>query len=691
MGLKQSVVVVNEYTIKTGSKGGSRGGSPGEYVLRYMARQLATEKLAPVRLTDEDTMAARYMIRRDVTDRATSVSNLKRDMRNHQRYGGVAFGYGDVALSDNALRHASRDIQKAFDNGKTVLKTVLSFDEEYLRQHGIISEDFVCKKRGDYRGNIDQLKLRLAIMNGIARMGRDYDDLQYVGVIQVDTKHVHCHLALVDKGRGNLAKDGTQKGKISEKSKAALRRGIDMWLDEKQAVKAMSSSVVYDRRNALCYIKKYTHKAMAQNGFSQFLLACLPDNKNWWRAGSNRSEMRKPNAMVREFVAELLREPGSGYREAVDSVERYAAFRKESEGLSQTEYEKLVREGERRIVDDCMNGVYSVLKQVPQSQRTVRTPMLEAMSQDYESMAIQSVNDPMVEFGFRLRSYSARLDYHRKECRKYRELVDVYERTPDKEAASAPMGEFFRVEEEYNEMLMSKYQHFLTFLPTDEGIEEEFYRLVRRKESLRDLQRMRNDAAFRKMTDKDAAREYGLRVYGQYGGDKMLFLPSVIDTRIQKLSDNIKEEERAFRRHLQDFGMDYDGHGIKRTELYPFSDVKALDLHHMGYDFPYDVEVSQVNVDAFCKMADERWQAFEAARDYLVHTGQEDAVSDLPVRDLEVMKEYADRMRGLNKLEAKRPASGQFHRVQTVRLDLNYEQDMKTAIRATVRSLQMEQ
>ena len=50
MGLKQSVVIVNEYTIKTGDKGGTRGGTPGDYVLRYMARVGATEDITPTKL-----------------------------------------------------------------------------------------------------------------------------------------------------------------------------------------------------------------------------------------------------------------------------------------------------------------------------------------------------------------------------------------------------------------------------------------------------------------------------------------------------------------------------------------------------------------------------------------------------------------------------------------------------------------
>ena len=158
MSLKQSIVIVNEFTFKTGSSKGTRGGSPGDYVLRYMGRDLATEDLTPVQF-DNESYIMRYMARREATEQAGSVPDLKEKMRDIQGMGGVAFGYGNVSLSHTKLKSASKDIQKNFDNGKTVMKTVVSFDEEYLREHKIIPPDFKLEKRGDYRGNIDQMKL----------------------------------------------------------------------------------------------------------------------------------------------------------------------------------------------------------------------------------------------------------------------------------------------------------------------------------------------------------------------------------------------------------------------------------------------------------------------------------------------------------------------------------------------------
>ena len=686
MGLKQSVVIVNEYTIKTGDKGGTLGGTPGDYVLRYMARVGATEDITPTKLQEFDTNLTKYIARERATNLFDDIPSMKQSMRNAQRYGGVAFGYGDVALSDARLKRVSKDIQRQFDAGKTVMKTVLSFDEEYLREHGLISKDFHCRKRGDFRGHIDQLKLRMAIMNGMEKLSRHYDDLQFVGVIQVDTKHVHCHLAMVDRGRGSLMPDGTQRGKLTEKEKLSIRRGVDMYLDAKQTVKMMSSSVVYDKRNALCYIKKRTHQMMAQQGFSQFLLACLPENRNLWRASTNRKEMRKANSLVRDYVVQLLEQPQSGYRDAMNSVIAYADYRRDREDLSSDEHAQLIRDGQERIVTECMNGVYAVVKQIPESERQVRTPMLEMMSQDYEDMASQAVNDPLIEFGFKLRSYASRLDFHRKEYHRFESYHEQYEQAETHTKDAEALDAYFQLEMRYNQMLMVKYQYFLSFLPPDEKMEEEFEELMEQKDRLRNLRMMSEDKAFQRMLPENA-EEYGIRVYGQYGGRRVKAQPEVIATRIRNMEQDVFDQEQRFRKKLQDYGMDYNGSAVVRRKLYPFEDVKALDLHHITYDFATDVPVSKPYLDEFVKMANERYDAFQKAKLYLEGTGQHTELESLPEQDVMVMKEYADRFGTTGILPSSRKAGSQFRQSRTVRLGKNYEKDLQMAVHAAVASM----
>ena len=701
MSLKQSVVIVSNFTNNKTAGSGSHnrkyGATPGNFVLRYMAREGATENVTPVRY-DEENFIMRYMLRDEAVETADSVPGLKQDMRDIQGDGGVAFGYGDFSLSHSKLKKASKDIQKCYDEGKTVIKTVISFDEEYLRKHHIIDEDFHAEQEGDYRGNIDQMKLRLAIMNGLDKMNERYfSDLHYIGVIQVDTKHVHAHIAMVDKGEGTIVSDGTQRGKLTAAEKKVMRRAIDMYLDESQNVKMMAANVDYDKRNALCFIKKYTHKAMDNRGFTQFLLACLPEDRSMWSAKSNRKEMRKANTIVREYVEEVLAQPDSGYTEALRSVDKYARSRQKNEGLTGQEYRELYKNGQQRIITEGMNSVYTILKKIPPDEFEVRTPLMEVMALPYDDMATEVDSDEMIEFGFKLRSYKTRLDHHKSEMHKYHDAAEAYrERRKQGKAdeTSEPLLRFFEQEEEYNAMLLSKYQYFLKFLPPSDEYEEGLDELQDYEKRIGNLEKMRADETMYRMKS-DSAEDYGRRVYDTAGGHLMVMAPQTLDERLAHMRETYDDMLKNYKYKLSDYGLDYkDGQVVNETQ-YDFEEVKALDLHHLMYDFPYDFHISKRNIDAFVQVAKKRSDAFDGAQKYLVASGQSDLIETLPVGDIETQKRVAEEFSKTDVMHTRRQATEEQRKAtHTIALDSMYyekeEEDMKRLIRETISSIQYE-
>lgn len=690
MGLKTNIIVRNEFTYRLPDGSGTRGATPGDFITGYMAREGAGEAVTPVRLFDSDDYILRYMAREDAVDVAADVPELRRDMRDAQKWGGQAFGYGSLSLSNEGLKAASADIQHQFDSGKTVLRTVLSFDPKYLEDNHVVDDGFVFQKRGDYRGHIDQMRLRTAIDNGIRRLAPDFDDLRYVGLIQVDTAHVHCHLCMVDAGIGNLRPDGLQKGMLTERQKQNVRRGIDISLDEDQMVRHMAADVDHDKRNALCFIKRFTHRSMEQNGLAQFLISCLPEDERLWRAGSNSREMRKPNAIVREYVTDVLAQPGSGYGDALKSIAAYAKSRQEREGLTEKQRRQLYENGKESIIIESMNGVYAVLKQVPHEQRMVRTPMLDVMSEDYESLATRVMNgsDEMIEFGFRLRSYSSRMDHHKKEKHKYDAAVRRYESSRGNDPASKPLLDFFEFERDYNAKLMCKYQYFLDFLPPADAYREGFDELMDYRSRIRGMDMMMADASLARM-GRDAAEEYGMQVYGQHGGSYVRLDPEELVRRRRKMLENYHKKEEDFSSMLGDYGMSLErtegGLRISRVKPYGFDEVKALDIHHLSFDFPYDINISRVNADMFIKTTYERARLYDAARDYLVMTDQPGVLKSLSGKDIRLMKKMAERLDVEPVLDRARPdPSLTVKRGPTIRLDRDLGPDMSMAIEAAV-------
>lgn len=671
MGLKQDVIIVNEFSVPLpagGKKKGSRGGTPGEYVTRYMARELATEPLAPIRLQRTDDLIMRYMARESATEslEVRNPATLKRKMAKAQGEGGVAFGYDSVSLSHEQLQSASRDIQRLFDNGHTVMKTVLSFDQEYLRKHKLIPEDFVCEKRGDYRGHLDQMKLRLAIMHGLHRMGRLlYDDLRYVAVIQVDTEHVHCHLAMVDAGVGSRAADGTQKGKITARAKSLLRRGVDTWLDEKQTVKHLSSAVGYERRNVLTFVKRWAHQQMLRESLPQFLLACLPEDRRQWRASSNDPAMRKPNRIVRQIVQEVLGRQGSPMAQARAEVRQYADHRREREGLSAAQWRKLVDVGEEKILERSVNAVYALLRQLPEDTLRVRTPMLEAMGMDYEQLAQRAheveESEDLVGFGFRMRSFASRLEHHTERRQYFHEQVRTWEAANAQgmaAAASKAVYDLYLEEEEYHARVVAKYRKFLTFLPPSADWYAEWSEVAEYGERIISLESMRRDQSLRKMKDEDEAERVGRDIYGQPGGR---YVSRGDNASALMLEERVRRMRATYAGKIDDLRVLLAGKGLTLTlqsdpgtgrdqatiapgAEYPFEDVKGLDLHHMRYDFSQDVEVGRRTRAIFAATARRRSEALDAAIEYLVASGQEEAVQELPVNDIRSMNRLADQI-----------------------------------------------
>ncbi|GLX36923.1 relaxase MobL [Streptomyces lavendulae] len=674
MGLKQDIVIVNEFTVPLPGGKGSRGATPGDYVTRYMARAQATESLAPIQRLRTDDFILRYTARESAVERVgISRGATKHEMRQAQGDGGVAFGYGSVSLSDEQLKAAGKDIQHYFDTGHTVLKTVLSFDEEYLRKQKIIDDDFRCEARGDYRGHIDQMKLRMAIMYGLERMGSGtsgFDDLRYVGVIQVDTEHVHCHLAMVDGGRGQVTKNGTQRGKLLDRHKSRLRRGVDAWLQEKQAVAHLSSAVGYERRNVTTFIKRWAHERIRAESLPQFLLACLPGDRMLWRAGSDDARMRKANQLVTELVKEQLERAGSPMPEAMERIVDYANERRAKESLRTEEWQKLVERGRTQITERAVNGIYQMLRAMPESELRVRTPMLEVMGMDYQQMAAlvadrqvdhENTEADLVSFGFRLRSYASRLRHHREKVGVYRDLTHQWEQADRAGVAaedSRPLYDFYRFEQGYHRRLMSKYRHFLPFVGDAGAWHEQQQDVAAYGRRLLSLMALRADASLQRMKDSEEAENLGRTIYDQPGGRLLTEGEpgrAVLDARIRMMQQSYDRKLHGLRADLASSGLvlrvgsSAEGRASTETDAvstdfkvvvgttYDFDEVKGLDLHHLGYDFVTDVRIGPRAHQAFVETARDRRRLLLAAMDYLDQSGQAEAIADLPVNDVAAM------------------------------------------------------
>lgn len=673
MKLSQAVVVVNEYTIKGADGSGSRGSTPGEYVMRYMAREGASETASSALVKDMDRYVTKYMARHDAA--ASLSGSAPKQIRKAGGLGGVAFSESSLSLPEEDLRRRSKNIQEMFDKGHTVLKTVLSFDTAYLKENGVVSEDFAYRRPGDFKGEVDQARLREAIRHGLSKIMPDYDDLRYVGVIQMDTAHVHCHLALCDFGPGNRTRDGTQKGKLSAAQMEKIRRGVDLCLDETKEVQSLSRYADLEQRNIKTALKRYTYDTLLLYGAPQKLLTHLPEDTKLWRAGSNRQEMRAANRICRDYVERVFSSFPEKLEQAEEGIRRYAETRMRRENLTDAQSDALYQKGRENLTKECMDGIYATLRSIPPSRRKMQTPFLDLSASPYLK---PDGSGGMQDVVYRMGSYGKRFLRHRKASVRMREFADSYEKARDAGKA-APGSEvlyrFFQIEQSYHEQLAEKYSGFLFAMPPSDSLMEEYRTVQEKAEKAENFRRFLADASASRMKPEQAER-YGRDAYGIYGGKFLASSRPKMEKRCAAVTKQYTDARTKFDTHLAAAGlgvqMDKDGRPMfVQANRYRFEDIRALDLHELRGDFDGPLQYDKKAERDFLQMAKRRTEAYQDACAYLDGTGQSAMRSVFDEADIRSMAEAALRIRNNKPIPPTPAREAEVPKRQTVKLDLN--------------------
>lgn len=686
MGLKQNIVVRSEYTnnARSAPGKGSRGGSPGQYVMRYMAREDATEVLAPVKqAAGAETPAItprieegydgagfmRYIARSEATEQLKSRQDedlqdadafgsplvLKHKFRKMDKQSGRAFGTRGISLSHRELEDTSEAIQEAFDAGHSVQKIIVSFTEDYLRDTGVLDPSFKHKGRGAYKGHIDQLKLRQAITGGVDRMTKTgrFSDPEWVGTIQLDTSHVHAHIALVDKefSDARMRDDGADRGKINAREKKTFRKGVHFTLEDMKDLKSFHKQASLERQNVVAYVKDYAYSTLSENTSMQLLMAALPKDRSQWRYGTNRRSMKHPNTIARGIVERVFEtEPEqSGYEEAITSVHNYADESAEKNKLTKEEREELVDEGRKRIVERSLNGLYNSLRDIDPSMLRVRTAMTDIQSSSDEELASVLDSDSSQTGGFdaaaftlRVRGYSKRQEVHVDSARDHYAMATEYDAAKDEglvDDTAHVMRLYYEEEQRYHMGLADKYRKFMAFHhPKD-------------RENVDVLRPVYEDLTERFQTIQSDETEAGLTLHE----DREVYKRDLRDYTFRCFESGVAslKEWNAI--------MDYDTESgaINTRFVLPvrpktreenlnnahFREVKAWDVHHLGLDYYNrpDAKIDGANASAFADAWQGRKQRADAARMYVSSTGQVLPALDASESDIKSMESVVDK------------------------------------------------
>lgn len=482
MNLSNQIVVKNEFTNTNNS---SRGASPGNYIVNYAARGEASEQYTPTGV-DGVTLynyIAYYSARKDATEQATRTYKEKSELRNElyvlNGRDGRSFGSLGLSYTHNMLEEQAELVQAQFNKGHTVQKTVLSFTTDYLIEQKVLPADFEHQVIGDFKGKVDQLKLRQAIITGVNDYTKKAGFIApiWVGAIQIDTHHVHAHLTMVDKEISPSRKliAGEEKGKITKREREVMRRGIHRSLREDKTLHHYHNSVDNTRRELVAKIQTLAMEQMKSSVQLQNIIAALPKDKRKWRYGTNRKEMQRANELMDNYLELLDREHNymTGESGMESKLKLYAEEAVRVNGSVDKPANAYIKEGRKLVRERSANAIYKKINSFLKKEESkgyeptpVKTPMIELASKDTHELRafVQNEGSDLSLLTYRSRSYKERKATYLNEGLMYAAANRNFnEARLKKEVASDSkvLGTFYANEMNHRFELVDKYRMYL--------------------------------------------------------------------------------------------------------------------------------------------------------------------------------------------------------------------------------------
>lgn len=198
----RNIVIKSQFNIH-----GSRGKDAGKFVSDYVSRDSATDKSLAYR-PNPNTIPVQG--------------------------DGVAFTLDSTAISRKQTLDIANHVQELHAMGdRAIQQMVISFDHDYLVEQKIIPQDTEIIRKGDYRYNYDDVRLRHAVRKGLQSLidNEGYRDGHAVGCIQWDTHHLHVHAVVYEDANKIARKRGKEeKGVIKQSSLNQMAHDVDRHL-----------------------------------------------------------------------------------------------------------------------------------------------------------------------------------------------------------------------------------------------------------------------------------------------------------------------------------------------------------------------------------------------------------------------------------------------------------------------------
>lgn len=322
LGLKQDIVMKKEFTNKY--QGGKHGTTPGAFITRYISRKNAAEPITVVDLNANDgspdiQFKHRYSRRRDLVDKSISNYDDEKKYQNlvkqRESLDGKAFGNDGVSYSNKYTRKLAKKVQALYEKGHSVSKLVFSFAHDYMKKHHMVPDDYVNTGHGSLRGNVDQLRVRAAVNEGMEALTKegDYTNPVWVATVHSNTDDLHVHCVLVDdvdldKSKRLVPGQALQQdyGFVNATQTKKFRHAVDAKFKELDSLEVLKDEQVADVNNLELMSNELQTSHYRVNNTLQKLTASLPKDVTKWDSDKEPKLMKRPNEWLNTYVAELM-------------------------------------------------------------------------------------------------------------------------------------------------------------------------------------------------------------------------------------------------------------------------------------------------------------------------------------------------------------------------------------------------
>ena len=199
----RNVVVVSQFNIN-----GSRGKDAGKFISDYVSRDSATDP---------------------------STAYVPNPLTPPVQGDGVAFTLDRSYISRDETLEVADHVQALHETGKRAIQQmVISFEPDYLIEQCIVEDDISIVRKGDYRNEYDDVRLRHAVRSGLQSLvdREGYRDGRAVACIQWDTRHLHVHAVVYeDADKLGRVRGKEEKGVLKASSLNQLTYDVDRYLD----------------------------------------------------------------------------------------------------------------------------------------------------------------------------------------------------------------------------------------------------------------------------------------------------------------------------------------------------------------------------------------------------------------------------------------------------------------------------